>query len=103
MLNATEVMLLVPNRTAIRGLREKRGWTLDDAFAAARTRGLRVSRNTLRTLEMESSVLGCRLETLGEILALYDLPDEALLTLVTHNESRASRTAAPPKRRSRLS
>jgi len=92
--------VLRPNYLRIRELRAERGWSLDDAFVKARNAGLSISRGTLRTLEREEDAQGCRLSTLSDLLALYELPRAALLDLVI-GEPDPVEVAAPPRRRPR--
>lgn len=96
-----EELLLQPNRAKIRALREGRGWGLDDAFAEARNRKLGLSRNTLRTLELDGSSAGCRVSTLGEILRLYDLPRESILDLLSDEDVSSAPPPKPQERRGR--
>lgn len=69
MTTAVAEPMLAPDSAAIRKLREKRKWTLDDAVFHARQAGLRLSRQTL--VDLESGKQGCRLATIGVILRLY--------------------------------
>lgn len=92
MLATIEAHVLVPNGEKIRALREAKRWTLDDAFAEAHRRGLDLSRNTLRSLELGAK--GCRLVTLSALLDLYGLSRRALLDLVREEPE----TPAPGRR-----
>src|SRR4051812_18253228 len=70
-----EEPVLAPNRERIRQLREARGWkTIDEAYAHAKVRGIKLSRQVLFDLENPDSDAGCRLSTLGYILRLYNQP-----------------------------
>ena len=66
-----EERVLVPNGEQIRKLRERRGWSIDDAIFHARTLRIPLTRNTLRNAEGGKS--GCRLSTIGWIRRLYEV------------------------------
>lgn len=95
-----EDCVLKPNRAKIRALRKAKGWSLDDAFVAARNMRLGMSKNTLRTLELDGAPAGCYLSTLGAVLRLYGLPRSALLDLV-EDDAEPEAAPPPPPRRSR--
>jgi hypothetical protein len=96
----SEEPVLIPNREKIRALREQRGWSnVDEAYAHARVRGIKLSRQALYELENPQNEAGCRLSTLGYVLRLYGLPRSELLNLVI--EKPEPEVAAAPTRRKR--